>query len=233
MRYAAIKGALDYANKAVFLSKKFKPDFNLIGISPNMSKFEYIGNPSTYKATTEIPPKEKIILMVGRFVSLKNQDIVINIWKKIAHNYPDWNLYLAGDGDKIGYCRKRASACDQIKFLGQCNPEEYYNKASILCMASNNEGWPMVLFEAMSKGCVPIVFESFRSVTDIIDNYTNGVLVRPFSKKQYRKELRHLIEDEPFRRTLAINAIEKVKQFSPEIIVDKWIQLFDKVMSDN
>lgn len=91
----------------------------------------------------------------------------------------------------------------------------------------------MVLFEAMSKWCVPIVFESFRSVTDIIDNYTNGVLVRPFSKKQYRKELRHLIEDEPFRRTLAINAIEKVKQFSPEIIVDKWIQLFDKVMSDN
>lgn len=101
MRYTAIKGALDYANKVVFLSKKFKPDFNLIGISPPMSKLEYIGNPSTYKASKEIPPKEKIILMVGRFESLKNQDMVINIWKKIAHNYPDWNLYLAGDGDKL------------------------------------------------------------------------------------------------------------------------------------
>lgn len=229
----SIKAALNTSDAVVFLSDKFIPDFKLVDIIVDSNKIAYIGNPSSYQFSEIIPKKEKIILFVGRMVPHKNPDLLIRIWGKIANDYPDWKFCFIGDGPSIEYCKTQMRQNINVTFLGQRDPEEYYNKASILCMASNNEGWPMVLFEAMSKGCVPIVFESFRSVTDIIDNYTNGVLVRPFSKKQYRKELRHLIEDEPFRRTLAINAIEKVKQFSPEIIVDKWIQLFDKVMSDN
>ena len=227
----SINEAIRKSDAIVYLSDKFIPDFKLVHIIPDNRKFYYIGNPSTYIIPDEIPKKEKIILFVGRMVPHKNPDLIIRIWNKIAPDYPDWKILFIGEGPMIDYCKNQFNCSNNIEFLGQRDPEDFYKKASILCMASNNEGWGMVLVEAMSMGCVPIVFESFRSINDIIEHNKNGILVKPFSRKLYRKGLRNLIDNDDFRRSLAENAMGKVKEFAPKIIVEKWIQLFEKVMS--
>lgn len=44
-------------------------------------------------------------------------------------------------------------------------------------MTSIWEGLPMTLIEAMHYGCVPIAFDSFAALYDLIDNGNNGFII--------------------------------------------------------
>lgn len=61
-----------------------------------------------------------------------------------------------------------------IEFKGTQPSEPYYAESSVLCMTSTYEGFPMVLIEAQQYGCVPMAFDSFEAVHDIIEDGENG-----------------------------------------------------------
>jgi len=44
-------------------------------------------------------------------------------------------------------------------------------------MTSRFEGWPMVLMEAMQMGVVPVVYNSFESLSDIVVDGENGYII--------------------------------------------------------
>ena len=66
-------------------------------------------------------------------------------------------------------------------------------------MTSAYEGWPMTLMEAMQNGCVPIVFDSFKAVYDIVDSDINGVIVSNGDMDTYHRELVRLMSDDNYR----------------------------------
>lgn len=59
---------------------------------------------------------------------------------------------------------------ERVVFTGWQDPESFYRDASILCLTSDFEGWGMVLTEAMTFGAVPVAFNSYAAITDIIDD---------------------------------------------------------------
>ena len=122
--------------------------------------------------------------------------------------------------------------CKRVKFTGFQDPRPYYEKADILTMASNSEGFGMVLVEAQQYGCVPIALDSFSAVHDIIENGRNGVLVEDNNREKYGKELLELIRKEDIRRTIAKNALQDCKKFSVKNIVDQWENLFREVVTE-
>ena len=87
----------------------------------------------------------------------------------------------------------------------------------------------MVLTEAMQCGTVPIAFQSFASVTDIITHDVNGILVPPFDMNRYARELSSLMSDTDKRTRLANQAMHDVKRFSVANVVDQWEALFDSL----
>ena len=113
-----------------------------------------------------------------------------------------------------------------IRFEGFQNPLPYQLESSIFCLTSSYEGWPMVLTEAMQCGTVPIAFNSFASVTDIIDNGRNGILIEPFSIKEYEKELRRLMDNPALIKQMSEYAQQDIEKYSVKNIVDKWEKLF-------
>lgn len=54
----------------------------------------------------------------------------------------------------------------------------------------------MVLVEAMQFGCVPIAFDSFEAIHDVIIPEKTGELVKPFKIKDYINKLSNLIDDD-------------------------------------
>lgn len=97
-----------------------------------------------------------------------------------------------------------------------------------MCLTSIYEGWGMVLTEAMQFGCVPIAFDSFPAVRDIIIPNETGILVKPFSKKEYIFKLTHLMEDDNYRNQLSQKGFEYVKKFDTSNILPKWIELIER-----
>lgn len=77
----------------------------------------------------------------------------------------------------------------------------------------------------MQYGVIPIAFNSYLSVTDIIDDGVNGLLVDAMDVDKYVEALVSLAHDEASRKRMGQAAIEKAKLFSIDSVVDKWEDL--------
>ena len=102
----------------------------------------------------------------------------------------------------------------------------YYEESAVLIMTSVFEGFPLVLAEAMSRGCVPIAFDSFSSIHDIIKSNENGILVTPFNIAEYVTKLSDLVRNNEQLLNLAHNARQTVEQFGLDRIGSQWIEMF-------
>ena len=87
----------------------------------------------------------------------------------------------------------------------------------------------MVLVEAMSRGCVPMAFDSYASVHDIINDGVNGVLVKPFSIGEYSRKLIELIDNEEHRRKMEEQGLKSISQFNTPMIASQWLELFGQI----
>ena len=219
------------SDKVVLLSNKFQQELNLFIDVNRYNNITAIPNPVSFNSTT-IAPKKNKILYVGRIdTKHKRTDLLVQIWEKVWQKFPNWTLDIVGDGAELpsikNYVEKKS--IKNIYFHGFQNPSPFYQEASIFCMTSSSEGFGVVLIEAMQNGAVPIAFNSYLSITDIIDNTKNGILVTPMDIDEYVDKLSILIDNNDLRLQLAKEGLIKSKKFSIEIIGNKWLKLFDEV----
>lgn len=115
--------------------------------------------------------------------------------EKVQPLHPDWHLYLVGDGPERGNLERMAARLklENVHFEGVQEPAPYYRKARILCLTSTHEGMPMVINEALSYGCFPVVFNSFHAAEDMLPNRETGRLIPPFSLRLFARELDELM----------------------------------------
>lgn len=232
---------LTYANsdRYVVLSKGFIQTFQNYTKIDDLSKLLSIGNPLTIKTDFSpyyIPHKKKQILYVGR-MDFENKRVnrIIEAWENINPIFPDWKLVLVGDGPHKKQLEQYVvkNKIPGVSFMGfiKEEPIEYYKDSAIFLLTSDLEGFGLVITEAMSYGVVPIVYGSYVSVYDIIDNGVNGYITNPpYSRIETERKLKLLIEDEQLRIKMAFQAIEKSKKYSIEAVVKKWMALFNEVL---
>lgn len=217
-----------YCNKYILLSPSFIKGFKMISGLNTLNKLSTINNPLTITRPTSIPQKDKIIIFAGRLTSQKGIGLLLDIWKLVQPRNPEWTLKIAGDGELYSIIKNRITKekISNIKLLGYVsNMESLYKNASIFTMTSIYEGWGLVLTEAMSYGCIPIAFHSFASVNDIIKNNINGILVKPYNKKDYAHCLDSLLKNEDKLRILSNNAYQYSTIFNINNIGKQWLNI--------
>lgn len=217
------------SDKTILLSSRFidvyKKDLNIDG-----KKLTYINNPISFNnVTVDYTKKEKIVLIVARlYEAQKKISIALDIWKGIESQNSDWKLIIVGDGEDRKYyeeyCRK--NNMQNVKFMGRTNPLPYYLKASIFMMTSKNEGWGLTLVESLQTGVVPIVMDSFAALHDIIQDGSNGYIVKYNDKKGFKNRLVYLINHADIRQRMGRKGQDNCNKFKIEAIGAKWIQLF-------
>lgn len=219
------------SDRVMLLSENYIPLFEThVELKDVEHKLVAINNPSL-EPMRVIREKEKRVLWCGRVeFGVKRVDRMMRIWKRVSQKFPNWELDVIGSGD-IEFFRALAkkNEVERINIVGFANPQEYYDRASILCMTSSTEGWGMVLIEAQSNGVVPIVYNSYASATDIINNGENGFLVKAFDEDEYVEKLSLLIKDEQKRQEMSERGLVKIKDFAVDKIAQKWLDLFNSL----
>ena len=221
-------------DKVVLLSRNFVPSFCKIAGIRREDKICTINNMLSFQYDKEfhVKNKRKQILFCGRLVSQKNPYRVLYLWKRMYRQLPDWELIIVGGGPWQEKMEKLKNLfhLPNVKMLGFQNPVDFYKFASIYIMTSNYEGWPLTLMESMQFGCIPIAFESFESIRDIVDDGQNGILIPPFDIDIMADSLIRLIKEDNLTQ-YAESAHKKMKKFLPEEIGKQWISLFNGVLS--
>ena len=181
--------------------------------------------------------KENVVMFCGRFENWsKRVDRLLRIWSKVQDRMPQWRLVLVGDGADGTMLRQMAQdlALQRVSFEGmQKNIARYYDRASVVAMTSETEGWPLALSEAQAYGCIGIAFGCTAGVSEILGTDGEcGFVVPPFDEDKYAETLvkiASMSEDEKMR--IRRNAVERRRRYAPEVIAEKWKQLFDSLVS--
>lgn len=236
IRYGSYKTMYELCDKFVLLSKTFENDFvELINVK-DKSKLCSISNPLSFQLDKpiDIQKKEKIVLIISRFHEVqKNLRSAMRIWKNIENRGCNgWKLLLGGYGPDEQMLMDYIRELDikNIEILGKVkNPLPYYESASIFMMTSNFEGFGMTLTEAMQSGCVPMAFDTYTALHDIVSDSIDGVIVPPDHETLYADKLYRLMNDNSLRYQLANKAMEDSQKFAIEAIGRHWIDMFNEL----
>ena len=225
---------IDNSDKFILLCQKHIKDLEkqLKLRKDEQKKICAINNPIEFNKKEVIKKKNKV-LWCGRVeYGAKRIDRMLDIWGIISHKHPEWELIIMGSGD-IEYFKTLVKKKDieNTHFTGFCNPYEYYKEGSVICMTSSSEGFPMVLIEALMYGCIPIVYDSFSSLDEIVIDGINGYKIPAFNKRMFTERLEWLMENETERNKMISNCQESVKRFDARIIAKQWIEMFKEISS--
>ena len=179
-----------------------------------------------------ITPGKRIILSVGRLGPEKGFDRLISIFGSVVKETDDWDLVIIGDGPLKPELILQSSSlgiADRVHLIGQVgNIDEWYRAAEIYAMTSRNEGFPMVLIEAMSHGSCVIAMDCLDGPREIILSEADGVLVPDGDLRAFEQQLLRLLNSEETRRALGSSAAESVKRLSVEQVTGQYLDLFDR-----
>lgn len=229
-RKREIKFLLKNSNHLVVLSNRYVQELNqkldiysdkLVAVS-NFIQFE--------KNISSAIQKKNTVLFVGRLNEVKQVDLLIDVWKLIEGKTVGWNLVIIGEGPQSEYLKKLASeiGVKAITFTGKIDPTTYYKSAKIICLPSKYEGFGLVLVEAMAYGVVPVAFNNWLSLSDIITNEVDGYIVNDKNTTGLYTAVYGLIKNEKKLADMSQKAQESAKKFDINIIGKKWIELINK-----
>jgi len=77
----------------------------------------------------------------------------------------------------------------------------------------------------MSRRTVPVAFNSYVSVTDIIDDKVNGFLITPFDIQEYANTLAFLMSSRELLSACSLKAKRSAENFDLSIIGKKWLDI--------
>ncbi len=225
--------AIHESNRLVLLSNIFVPEMKFY--VPNFRNEKVVGlpNPASFPVVERVEEKkENKLIFVGRLCyQQKRVDLLLDLWKQIQLDFPDWHFDIVGDGPARCELERNAKAenLKRIHFHGFQDPRPYLEKAKFFCMTSAFEGFGMVLVEAQAYGVVPFAFDCFSALPDIIQSGVNGFIFPKFDLAQYTETLKQLMTDEESRKRLAKNSQASVAKYAPVCIIDRWENLFNEV----
>lgn len=150
--------------------------------------------------------RKKHILFAGTVIPRKGYETLLRGFALIARKHPEWKVIFAGNGETE---RGKRIAQDlgiehQVEFLGWVSgkdKEKIFHEASVYCLASEGEGFPMGVLDAWAYG-IPCVMTPVGGIPDIVKDKENGLLFNVGDYEQLAEQLDLYIGNATLRQAI-------------------------------
>ena len=170
---------------------KIRRNWILEGVSKNINQSTII--------------KKRNLVTVGRLEDQKDYRYLINTFSN-----SEYFLDVIGSGTLDRELRSLSSS--NVNFMGNVNFEDLnslYEDYLFYVSATNYEGNPKSILEAMSKGCI-VIAPDIPNVTEIIENNVNGIIYNKLSDNLI-EIIENLKNDITKLNNISTKAVEHVK----------------------
>lgn len=160
------------------------------------------------------------ILFVGRLSPQKNVDVLLRAVALLKTEGRRLRLRIIGDGPMRGQLEGLAAALgieDRVVFVGavpQARVLDFYAQGHVLVLASQTEGWPKAIAEAMAFGLVCL--GTNRGFVPQMLGQGNGLLVEPGDAAALADALRRVMQDAGEAARISARAAAWARQFTLE-----------------
>jgi len=185
----------------------------------------------------EVQPTHRTVMTMGRLNKVKGHDMLIDAFARIVKDFPDWDLWIYGDGSE------REALVSQIHALNldgriflpgnTTQVGAKLREADLFVLPSRVEGFPNALAEAMACGLPVISFDCASGPSELIRDGLDGLLVPPSDIEALSKTMSRLMGNPEERRRLAFRASEVLDRFSLERILGLWETVIQRISANN
>jgi glycosyltransferase involved in cell wall biosynthesis len=177
----------------------------------------------------EEPPSPGPVLHIGTVEPRKNAESLINGYLALAARYPGAPpLVFAG---RIETPVRLDTDPANVRFLGYVSEEErlrLFREASVLVIASWDEGFGLPALEAMTIG-LPVIAANRGSLPEVLG--TAGILVDPDKPSEIADAIHRLLEDPALRREQAAKGVARASEFSWDASALRVVSAFQEAIA--
>jgi len=179
--------------------------------------------------------KRPAIIGLGRLVQEKGFDLLLRAYAVIASRFPDWHLYIFGDGplrSQLEALVNELGFSDRVELPGALNePTVALRSGDLFVVSSHIEGFSLVLAEAMACG-LPAIATDAGGPRSIIRHEYDGLVVPPGDAEILASAMARLMEDEALRAIFAARAPDVLNRYSLLNALSGWDALFERMRGD-
>jgi glycosyltransferase involved in cell wall biosynthesis len=179
--------------------------------------------------------RDKELIFLGRLVSDKGVDLLLDALKKIKNQGIDFKCTIAGDGpekEKLLALCKQYNLENQVSFIGSITGEaltQLLNQHQILVVPSRwKEPFGIVALEGIACGCV-VVASNGGGLPDAVG--ACGLTFENGNANQLAEKLAQLLTDRQQLSHYLKYADEHLKQHTAECISDAYLNVFEQQLS--
>lgn len=176
-------------------------------------------------------PEEFRILFVGAAGPRKGFIDLLASFKRLSH--PCKQLLLIGSLAPEAKAILAQVNQSQIRVLGSVPNDQlrrHYSQASVFVLPSIEEGFGMVIGEAMACGC-PVIASSNTGASELITNGVEGFIVPIRSPEVIADRLQQLADQPDLRERMGKAALARVQQLGGwEAYGDAWVSALQEIL---
>ena len=229
-RYSKIVGVSDGVRKSLvdaFPNLKDK----IISIPNTVNVERFISNCSKDDLRRKLNLPSGIIgVNISRFIPSKNHKLIVSLCKEIKAD--NFHMVLIGDGkifEEIADLVRENGLSNRVIMVGYINPDLvplYLRASDIYVFPSTQEGFPVVVLEAMAAGLPSVIFKEIYT-----NEFGNNLLVSG-NRAEFINNVEKLVADDNLRNTLSLKAELYAKKFDVAVVGEMWLNLFKEITTN-
>jgi glycosyltransferase involved in cell wall biosynthesis len=166
------------------------------------------------------PEDAFIVAFTGSFIERKG---ILKL-SSALDRYDDIYSIFIGEGESKPTC-KNILHMGRVQNTEVCN---YLNSADVFVLPSLAEGCSNAIVEAVCCG-VPVISSDRPFNYDILDN-SNSILIDPLNENEIYEAIKTIKDDKVLRKRLSEGCLNKAKELSLKVRVDKIMSFIDEVI---
>ena len=172
------------------------------------------------------------VIGLGRLSPEKGYDLLLRVFARIAVRFPNWRLYIFGEGPERPKLEALIAALGLVgraELAGViADPTPALRAGDLFVLSSHIEGFSLALCEAMACG-LPAVSTDCGGPRSVLRENYDGLLVPAGDEEALAAAMTRLMGDDALRAAFAMRAPEVLTRFSLDIVLAQWDALFARI----
>jgi glycosyltransferase involved in cell wall biosynthesis len=188
--------------------------------------------PESLKAAARLEGPLRILYLGRLWHVQKRVRLFPVIFDRLKSSGIPFHWTIAGEGPERTFLQQAmipAPPEQTVSFAGSIpyrDVPQLLREHDVFLLASDSEGLPLSLLEAMGHGLVPVVSDLESGISEVV-NTDNGILVPVNDVEGYARAIVHLHEHRNELAAKSAAARARVcKEFSVEAMTDRWLAAF-------